>query len=67
MSSTFNVKQAAMAVLDACAICEHRHPSGCNYCDLDVMQPSNDPWWPEPAVKDLINVSSGEDAVEFNQ
>ena len=61
----FNVKPAVpIAFINACAICEHRHPSGCNYCDLDVTAPpvANDGWWePEAQVQDKVNVASGED------
>lgn len=62
----FDVKTKSMIVLNACAICEHHHPAGCNYCDLEVAQPINDPWWAEAAVKDKVNVSSGEDALELS-
>jgi hypothetical protein len=58
----FDVKAKSLVVLNACAVCEHRHPAGCNHCDLDVTAP-NDPWWPEAAVQDKINVASGEDAL----
>lgn len=62
----FNAKPAVpITFINACAICEHRHPSGCNYCDLDATAPpvANDGWWEkEPEVKDKINIASGEDA-----
>lgn len=63
----FDVKEAAKnVVINACAVCEHRHPAGCNYCDLDhTFNKPDDPWWPRRSDVKAINIASGEDAHAF--